>query len=555
MYIVKNALENLLRNKGRNILIMAIMFLIIATSVVALIINNTANAVIQDYQNRFSSQVSISPDMNKIRQEATSSSTSSSTGTRVALQMPTISPDQLLSFAQSDLLAKTEAYGLLPANSDTLTAVDQSTDSSTSDNSQNGMPDGAPAGGPDNGGGMTISGTDNGTGTPIMSIRGGSNFRLYGDYWDDFNNGTCSLADDGQSAMPSADNECLISQDLADLDSVSVGDTIALTTQFTTDIPSGADMSGYADGDTYTINGTDYTLSVDQAGNYRASRTQEIDLKVTGIYDNLNAAYDNDNMPQIAALNNRNVIYTTLDTLLALRQADENNITLNVTYYLKNPDDLDAFTQYVRNAGLSDDFTVTTDSTSYNTIVKPVLSLKSITLTFMIVVLALGAVILILLTTIAIRERKYEIGVLRAMGMKKSRVSLGLWSELLIMTAICLVVGIGVGVLAAQPITDVLITQQAQAAETSSTSNQPTNTQGPGGGPGGGGQMMGMGMLAGPSASNANAQPLSEMSVTIGLDSILEIIGIALVLATLAGVISTSRITKYEPIKILMERN
>ncbi|MCL2826656.1 MAG: hypothetical protein FWD72_04545, partial [Eggerthellaceae bacterium] len=107
MYIVKNALENLLRNKGRNILIMAIMFLIIATSVVALIINNTANAVIQDYQSRFSAEVSISPDMTKLRQEAannassSSSSTSGSNGIRAAIQMPTISPDQLLSFAQS----------------------------------------------------------------------------------------------------------------------------------------------------------------------------------------------------------------------------------------------------------------------------------------------------------------------------------------------------------------------------------------------------------------------------------------------------------------------
>jgi len=31
--------------------------------------------------------------------------------------------------------------------------------------------------------------------------------------------------------------------------------------------------------------------------------------------------------------------------------------------------------------------------------------------------------------------------------------------------------------------------------------------------------------------------------------------GIALLLASLAGLVSISRITKYEPIKILMERN
>ncbi|MFU2108463.1 FtsX-like permease family protein [Paenibacillus larvae] len=41
--------------------------------------------------------------------------------------------------------------------------------------------------------------------------------------------------------------------------------------------------------------------------------------------------------------------------------------------------------------------------------------------TYIVIVLVLGAVILILLSSIAIRERKYEIGVLRAIGMKKGK--------------------------------------------------------------------------------------------------------------------------------------
>jgi len=35
----------------------------------------------------------------------------------------------------------------------------------------------------------------------------------------------------------------------------------------------------------------------------------------------------------------------------------------------------------------------------------------------------------------------------------------------------------------------------------------------------------------------------------------LEIFGISILLASVAGAVSISRITKYEPIKILMERN
>ncbi|SDZ42054.1 putative ABC transport system permease protein [Evansella caseinilytica] len=92
---------------------------------------------------------------------------------------------------------------------------------------------------------------------------------------------------------------------------------------------------------------------------------------------------------------------------------------------------------------------MTTDSESYNKIVGPVEGLKSISTTFMVIVLIFGGIIISFLSSIAIRERKYEISVLRAMGMKKHMVAPGLWSEMLLITCLCLVLGIGVGTLAA----------------------------------------------------------------------------------------------------------
>lgn len=59
MYIIQNALKNVVRNKGRNILLGVTIFAIIATTAVTLIINNTANGIIEDYRNRFGSRVNI----------------------------------------------------------------------------------------------------------------------------------------------------------------------------------------------------------------------------------------------------------------------------------------------------------------------------------------------------------------------------------------------------------------------------------------------------------------------------------------------------------------
>jgi DNA-binding response OmpR family regulator len=52
-----------------------------------------------------------------------------------------------------------------------------------------------------------------------------------------------------------------------------------------------------------------------------------------------------------------------------------------------------------------------------------------------------------------------------------------------------------------------------------------------------------------------NDEPIDEVNILLGGDTILELIVISLLLASVAGFTAISRITKYEPIKILMERN
>jgi putative ABC transport system permease protein len=111
-------------------------------------------------------------------------------------------------------------------------------------------------------------------------------------------------------------------------------------------------------------------------------------------------------------------------------------------------------------------------------VVGPVEGLAKVTNTFLIVVLVLGSMILILLSTLAIRERKYEIGVLRAMGMKKAKVALGLLTEMLVITVICLILGLGIGMVASQPVADSLLASQIELAEENSNTNVGMQTGG-----------------------------------------------------------------------------
>jgi len=176
-------------------------------------------------------------------------------------------------------------------------------------------------------------------------------------------------------------------------------------------------------------------------------------------------------------------------------------------FYLQSPDLLSAFEAEIREKGLPDDWIVFRDEASYRRMIAPIENLQDVSLTFLLVVLLFGAAIMILLSIIAIRERKYEIGVLRAMGMKKKKVALGLWAETIIITFCCFVLGMVAGTALATPVSNALWTGEGQ--------------------------------------------------INIALDGItaLQILGVSLLLATIAGAVSVSRITKYEPIKILMERN
>jgi putative ABC transport system permease protein len=323
---------------------------------------------------------------------------------------------------------------------------------------------------------------------PTMNVKGYTN----PEQLDDFINGYRGLT---SGAFPAHDNECIISEDFAALNALKVGDVIDIAQGMVADNP--------------------------------------LSLKVTGIYFDFTQNMFGATTDAPAAINVRNDIITNYETAFTFAKSDPRVDT--AAYYLKSPDLISEFESEARAAGLSYDYKVTIDEEAYNRIVSPVLGMARISSTFMIVVLILGGLILILLATLSIRERKYEVGVLRAMGMKRRKVALGLIFESLIITVVCLVIGLGVGAVAAQPVSDTLLQGQAAAAE-----------------PGAG---SGLDMMYAGTQTDSNAKPLTELDVNLNAKVILLIILISLLLVSVSSVTGISYITKYEPIKILMERN
>jgi putative ABC transport system permease protein len=292
-------------------------------------------------------------------------------------------------------------------------------------------------------------------------------------------------------------NECIVSEELAKLNNIKVGDFIEIN------------RVGNKDGKPYK-------------------------LKVSGIYFDSIDEYGGMPFKQ-ASMNKRNEILTDLETSQSIVGGED--LYLQAKYYLKNPEMIKDFEKEIRDKGLSDNYIVSTDEASYNKIVGPVEGLGSTTSMFILVVLGLGSIILILLNTLSIRERKYEIGVLRAIGMKKGKVALGLITESLMITVICLGIGIGVGSVVSQPVSNSLLQKQIESQKQAQSN-----------------QDQGFSVVAGSITGATDEDAISEIDVSLNKKALLEVTGVALLIVLVSSGVGVRYITKYEPRKILTER-
>ena len=451
MYIIANALKNIARNKGRNILLGAVTFAIIVTTVVSLIINTASGSIIGDYKARFGTKVFINPDTSRL-------SVLSGRQSEQTVPLPAV----YAALAGSDCLMGADLSCHVPSVSDTLTGL-----------GEGGVGNAVP-----------VSTGGSGARFPTMNVKGYTNPEQLGDFKDGFR-GLIT------GAFPDGDNECIISEDFAALNDLEVGDVISIAQGMVADNP--------------------------------------LSLVVVGIYFDFTKNMFGAAADAPAAINVRNDIITNYETASAFATSDPRVDT--ASYYLKSPDLLSKFESEARAAGLSYDYKVTTDEEAYNTIVGPVIGMAKISVAFMAAVLVLGGLVLVLLAALSIRERKYEIGVLRAMGMKKRKVALGLVFESVAITAACLVIGLGAGAAAAQPVSDMLLKGQAEAAESSAGA--------------------GMGMFYAGTQTDSNAKPLTDLDVGLNLKTTAAIILISLLLAAVSSAAGIVYIAKHEPIKIL----
>jgi len=463
MYIVINAIKNLIRNKGRNILIAAVTLAIIVSAVVTLTINNASSIIIDEARSDIASRVDISVDL--------------FTHGRDGRQ--TITVDRYVSFADSAYLRRTVFQAEMQAWFGNFHAVGDF-ERGTAPPPDPRMPH-----------------------SPVGKLTGHSepeNISGFGAYRN-FVSGR----------MFEAMNEAIVTEELAMLNGLSVGDIIHIESAF--------------------------------------QRGKRFDLEIVGIF-----SHEVDPMEafqsaiwemmgfSLPMMISQNEVFTSFETLMSVGWETADGLDMRLEYYLRTPDYLARFEAEVRAKGLPDVFGVTINQAALDRVTGPLNGMRSAAVTFTIVILVLGGIVLVLVSYIAIRERKYEIGVLRAMGMERGKIAVGILLEAVMITALCLVIGLGAGATAAQPMADRLLAGEVEAQTEAIASS------------GEGGRVLMAGGQVQTDDRASGYRAISEIEVAIGMDVIIQIIFVALAFAAVSSAIGIIRITQYEPLKILRER-
>jgi putative ABC transport system permease protein len=214
---------------------------------------------------------------------------------------------------------------------------------------------------------------------------------------------------------------------------------------------------------------------------------------------------------------------------LSVQAADLTSATVTVD----SVDNLSTVTTAIKNV-LGSAADVTNAQDQANNAVAPLENIKSISLYSLIGAVIAGAVIILLTMIMIVRERRREIGVLKAIGASNLKVVGQFMSEAVTFTALAAVIGIALGVVAANPITTALVKNSSTTA---------TATGAVTGAPGGGRLAFRLG--------GGVRQSITNIHASVGWDIILYGLGAALVIALTGSAVASWFIAKVRPAEVM----
>ncbi|CAN2254173.1 putative transporter [Bacillus subtilis] len=270
-----------------------------------------------------------------------------------------------------------------------------------------------------------------------------------------------------------------------------------------------------------------------------------VKLKIVGIYKTTSSG--DDQAQNFSFLNPYNKLYTPYTATAALKGDDYKNTIDSAVYYMDDAKNIDAFVKAAKKTSIDfDTFTLNTNDQLYQQMVGPIENVASFSKNVVYLVSVAGAVILGLIVMMSIRERKYEMGVLMAIGEKRWKLIGQFLTEILIVAVIAIGIASLTGNLVANQLGNQLLSQQISS---STDSTQTASGQMPGGSGG-----MGGGMFGHSSANSANVDVIDSLNVAVSMNDMLVLGGIGIFIAIIATLLPSISVLRLHPKTILTKQ-
>ena len=488
MFIFKNAWVSIMRNKGRNILIAVIILIIACACTITLAINNTATDLINSYSSAYDKELTLSFDRESMMKDFDIRGEEGREQAKEKFEnINTYSIDDVKAFAEVDHIENYYYTYSFSLNGKSIDKAEIEVES-------------------DFGG---FGGFGGGRGE--HSNKSSMDFTLTGyssiESMSEFISGTYTITEITDSAWDIVfdGNYVFINQELASYNELSLNDKIKLEDQ----------------------NGKTY------------------EFEIIGIFEDNE---DSEDSVMSMFSNSANTIITNAEILVNIDEEND-NITgsVNPTFIIDDYNNADEIQESLYEVGLDETYIVETNQEIAEAGVSSVKNVKSFATTFLIITLLIGGVVLFILNMINIRERKYEIGVFRTIGISKLKLTMQFASELLVVAFIALIIGAGLGATMSKPVSNSLLSSEIESA-TNSRDEMQNNFGGPGGMP--------MGMTDFNNMSGVpSIQAYDTIDAVVNIEVIIELLVIGLSLVFVSSLASMISIQRFSPLTILKERS
>lgn len=295
-----------------------------------------------------------------------------------------------------------------------------------------------------------------------------------------------------------------------------------------------AEQNDWKVGDSFTVTSSDGETKVK--------------LKIVGIYKTSDSGSD---MAQnFSFLNPYNKVYVPYTVANTIKGADYKNTVDSAVYTMDDAANISAFEKEAKNVASIDwdTFKLDANDTLYQQMIGPINSVASFSKNVVYIVSIAGALILGLLVMMQVRDRKYEMGVLLAIGEKRSKLIAQFFVEILIVALVSFGLAAASSHYVAQLAGNQLLEQQNSA--TTETTNTSENR-----GPGGGGGQGGPGGFS-QSVSNLtqNTEQIKELDIQVTLEDMLKMGGIGIGIAFISVLLPAAFVLRMNPKTILTKQ-